>query len=134
MPFLLHTIRGKESWVTRLLTHQGFAADALPLKGYVLCAETPPAKIQSLPQVLAVVEITPEEAQRLRTIPSPAQRPVTVGCQVRIDHDPYRGYTGMVHLLHGEMTTVFLQIWGKALPVTVPRAALVIQGIGEPWE
>lgn len=133
MPFIIQTLKGKERVVEAVLRKNGVDSTISPLKEFIICRERPHTYIHDIPQVLHIVEATPEEVEHLLHDKAPAKKEIKIGSMVEVKSGEYEGFTGLVrNIIDGE-ATVDLNVFGKMLPVTVQIVAIRSVEVGEQW-
>lgn len=117
MPFVIQTLKGKEKIVQAVLRKQGVDSRVSPIREFVICDEQPPLHIKELPQVLEVVEATPEQVDYLLNDTPPDGDEIKEGTLVEVIAGSYEGFNGLVREIIDEKATVDLNIFGRMLPV-----------------
>jgi transcription antitermination factor NusG len=136
MPFIIHTLNGKEKLVEAVLRKNGLDPKISPLKEFVICQDAPPSFVNDMPQVLKIMEATSEEIECLLN-DEPKEKDdntvITAGALVEITHGSYEGFKGLVHEVKDKEVIVDVSVFGKALPVSVGIEEIKMVNIGEQW-
>jgi transcription antitermination factor NusG len=133
MPFIIQTLKGKERIVEAILRKNGIDSKISPLKEFIICHERPHSYINDIPQVLHIVEATPEEVEFLLNDESPEEKDIKIGSLVEVISGEYEGFTGLVRNIRDGEATVDLNVFGKMLPVTVQTDKIRHVEVGEQW-
>jgi len=133
MPFIIQTLKGKEKIVEAVLRKNGIDSKISPLKEFVICQERPHSYIKDIPQVLQIVEATPEEVEYLLNDKEPEKEDIKIGSLVEVVTGEYEGFTGLVRNIRDSEATVDLNVFGKMLPVIVQTEEIKHVEVGEQW-
>jgi transcription antitermination factor NusG len=133
MPFIIQTLKGKEKIVEAVLRKNGIDSKISPLKEFVICQERPHSYIKDIPQVLQIVEATPEEVEYLLNDKEPEKEDIKIGSLVEVVTGEYEGFTGLVRNIRDGEATVDLNVFGKMLPVIVQTGGIKHVEVGEQW-
>ncbi len=133
MPFIIQTLKGKEKIVEAILRKDGVDSKISPLKEFIICQERPPSYVNDIPQVLQIVEATPEEVEYLLNDKPPEKENIKIGSLVEVVTGEYEGFTGLVRNIRDGEVTVDLNVFGKMLPVTVQTGEIRHVEVGEQW-
>jgi transcription antitermination factor NusG len=133
MPFIIQTLKNKEKIVEAVLRKNGIDSKISPLKEFVICQERPHSYIKDIPQVLQIVEATPEEVEYLLNDKEPEKEDIKIGSLVEVVTGEYEGFTGLVRNIRDSEATVDLNVFGKMLPVTVQTEEIRHVEVGEQW-
>ena len=135
MPFIIHTLKGKEKLVEAVLRKNGFDPKISPLKEFVISQDAPPSFVNNMPQVLKIMEATSEEIECLLN-DEPKEKDntvITAGALVEITHGSYKGFKGLVHEIKDKEVIVDVSVFGKMLPISVGIKEIKLVNIGEQW-
>jgi transcription antitermination factor NusG len=133
MPFIIQTLKGKEKIVEAVLRKNGIDSKISPLKEFIICQERPHSYINDIPQVLHIVEATPEDVESLLNDKAPEEEHIKIGSLVEVTAGEYEGFTGLVRNIRDGEATVDLNVFGKMLPVTVQTVEIKHAEVGEQW-
>jgi transcription antitermination factor NusG len=133
MPFIIQTLKGKERIVQAVLRKNGVDSKISPLKEFIICQERPHSYIKDIPQVLHIVEATPEEVEYLLNDKTPEKEDIKIGSLVEVTAGEYERFTGLVRNIRDGEVTVDLKVFGKMLPVTVQTGEIRHVEVGEQW-
>ncbi|MEW6002820.1 MAG: hypothetical protein AB1638_09280 [Nitrospirota bacterium] len=133
MPFIIQTLKGKERIVQAVLRKNVVDSKISPLKEFIICQERPHPFIKDIPQVLQIVEVTPEKFEYLLKEKVPEKEIIKVGTLVEVTAGEYEGFAGLVRNIRDGEATEDLNVFGKMLPVTVQTGEIRHVEVGEQW-
>ena len=141
MPFIIMTQASKEKSVADVLQKRGTRIfRSSKAKGMLVCQESLPADIRSLPGVVGVLETSAETVQRLLSLEEKREEkevdvvPVKPGEAVIVMAGPYTGFAGIVREIGSDgRILVHLSVYGKGVPVRLESENLKKEQIGESW-